>query len=143
MKLLLIDIAMGLTIAILIIFWPHERTPSLSFSDAKGVAFQPNGDAIIEFWSIKSKPSHRDLQLIQRFTQSHTDIQKITVHAKYNNTDELQNFLVDLGIYSTIYFCTDCPSQIPTTILMKQNQITVLDHSPHYEQLMEFFEKDF
>lgn len=142
MKTLLIDIGLGIMIATLVLLWPHQGTPSLSFYDSKGQVFIPKGTAIIEFWDIKNKPSHRDLQLIQRFTQSHSDIQKVVVHSK-DNSDHLEAFLIDLGIYSTVYFCQECPSQIPTTILMKHDQITVLNHSPHYEQLMEFFGKDF
>ena len=141
MRALLIDIGLTILLATSIaIYLLQPKTPvPLTFKDVEQNSIPIENMAIILFWDQDVKASHRDIQLIQRFHQAHPNIQTIFVHSKDLSDDALQDFLVNLGVYTTPAYTEIWPEQIPTTILLAHSTRVDLNHSPHYSQLMEFF----
>ena len=145
MKHLWIDIGISLVLATGILIWQQQPLPdfSLNLTDNKKISIDIQKPAIVLFWDREIKSSHRDIQLIQRFTQAHPDITVYYAHQPSIPELEIQGFLVDLGVYTTPVFNKDWPSQIPTTILLTDQEQLTPNHSPHYTELMEFFQREF
>ena len=145
MRTLLIDIGLTILLASTIIFFQFQpRAPiSLDLTDAAGNSTVLANQVIVLFWNVNVKSSHRDIQLIQRFHQAHPDIKTIFIHDNTRDDDTLRSFLINLGVYATPMYNAPWPEQIPTTILINHNKRVDLNHSPHYSNLMEFFEVEF
>ena len=145
MRTLLIDIGLTILLASTII-WFHLQPSdpiSLDLVDSTGKSTILTTQSIVLFWNLDVKASHRDIQLIQRFHQAHPDIQTIFIHDRSTTNEELQNFLISLGVYATPIYSSSWPKQIPTTILINGSERADLNHSPHYSTLMEFFGVEF
>lgn len=145
MRNLLIDIVFSLLLATGILFWQHsplEPTP-LKFRDqyAKQISLQKT--SIILFWDWNIKSSHRAIQLYQRFHQAHPDIHLYFIHQETHPHEDLNNFLINLGVYTTPLYSDHWPSQVPMTILVNEDTTEEIHHSLHYTQLMEFFSKEY
>ena len=145
MRTLLIDIGLTILLASTIVWFQIQpNVPiSLELVDSKGNPTALTSQAIVLFWNVDVKASHRDIQLIQRFHQAHPDIQTIFIHDSSTTDEALQNFLISLGVYSTPTYSSSWPKQIPTTILINGDERIDLNHSPHYSTLMEFFGVEF
>lgn len=145
MKSLLTDI--GLTILLTsAILWLQLRPPDpleLSFVNQNNEPIKITKSCMILFWDIEVKASHRDIQLLHRFQQAHPEIDTYFVHPNSISNEELGNFLISLGVYTTPVYSETWPSRIPTNILLHNGQRTDLSHSPTYSELMEFFEVEF
>lgn len=145
MRNLTIDIALSLLLATGILLW-HNRPASpihLEFSSATATEITPQEPCIVLFWDWKIKSSHRAIQLFQRFHQAHPDINVYFIHNTDRTQSEINAFLVNLGVYTTPMYNEHWPSQIPTTILLSDAIRQDLHHTPHYTQLMEFFDKEY
>lgn len=141
----LIDISITILLCIGIITWQLQPTPTphITIIDNQNQEQTISPPAIIQFWSIENKPSHRYLQIIRRFTLAHKDIQTVLISPSTEDQNTNENFLVSLGIYDKPYTSSYQPQHIPETILLSTNGTTViLDHPPHYELFMEFFGKE-
>ena len=145
MRTLLIDIGLTILLASTIIYFQIQPSVpiSLDLIDSTGKPTILTTQAIVLFWNVDVKASHRDIQLVQRFHQAHPDIQTIFIHDKSTTDEALQNFLISLGVYSTPMYSSSWPKQIPTTILINGDERIDLNHSPHYSTLMEFFGVEF
>ena len=145
MKHLWIDIGISLVLATGILIWQQQPLPefSINLTDIKNTPIDIQKPAIVLFWDHEIKSSHRDIQLIQRFTQAHPDITVYYVHQPSLTESEIQEFLVDLGVYTTPAFNSVWPNQIPTTVLLKEQEQIIPNHSPHYTELMEFYQREF
>ena len=144
MKHLWIDIGISLILATGILIWQQQPSSdfSINLTDSSNSSIDIKKPAIVLFWDREIKSSHRDIQLIQRFTQAHTDISVYYVHQPVPEL-EIQNFLVDLGVYTTPAFNSEWPSQIPTTVLITEEKQLIPNHSPHYTDLMDFYKREF
>lgn len=145
MRTLLFDIGLTILLASTIIWSQLQpRVPiSLDLTDATGNSTVLSPQAIVLFWNVDVKASHRDIQLIQRFHQAHPDIQTVFIHDKNTDEDTLRSFLINLGVYATPTYSSSWPKQIPTTVLINGAERIDFNHSPHYSTLMEFFEVEF
>ena len=145
MRSMLIDIGLAILLASTI-FW-FQLQPiaplDLQLKNAAGESPSLSESCIVLFWDMDIKSSHRDIQLIQRFHQAHPEIEPIFVHPNSESENTLREFLVELGVYTTPIYSEYWPSQIPTSILIHKKNRVDLNHSPHYSQLMEFFEVEF
>ena len=141
----LIDVSITLLICLGIITWQLQptSTPHIIIIDNQHQEQTISPPAIIQFWSIENKPSHRYLQTIRRFTLAHKDIQSILISPSTEDQTTNENFLISLGIYDKPYTSSYQPQHIPETILLSTNgNAVILDHPPHYELFMEFFGKE-
>ena len=145
MRTLLIDIGLTILLASTIIWFQIQPSVpiSLDLVDSTGKPTILTTQSIVLFWNVDVKASHRDIQLIQRFHQAHPAIQTIFIHDSSTTDEELQNFLISLGVYTTPMYSSSWPKQIPTTILINGDDRMDLNHSPHYSTLMEFFGVEF
>ena len=145
MRTLFIDIGLTILLASTILWFQIQPDVpiSLNLVDANGNSTVLETQSIVLFWNVDVKASHRDIQLIQRFHQAHPDIQTLFIHDSSTTDDELKNFLISLGVYSTPVYSSSKPKQIPTTILINGDERIDLNHSPHYSTLMEFFGVEF
>ncbi len=145
MKQLWMDIGISLVLATGILIWQHQPLPAftLDLVDFNNQPIIIQDPAIILFWDTAIKSSHRDIQLIQRFTQAHPDINTYYVHQNSLKESELTGFLTELGVYTTPALNQEWPSQIPTSILIQNGEQRLPNHSPHYSDLMDFFKREF
>ena len=145
MRSMLIDIGLAILLASTILWFQLQPIAplELSFQNAVGENQPLPESCIVLFWDMDIKASHRDIQLIQRFHQAHPEIQPFFVHPNSESDNTLREFLVELGVYTTPIYSDYWPSQIPTSILLHKNKRIDLNHSPHYSQLMEFFDVEF
>ena len=114
MRNFLIDIVFSLLLATGILFWQHRPLPPtpLNLRDIQENNIQLNSSSIILFWDWNIKSSHRAIQLYQRFHQAHPDIHLYFVHKNDHSNDDLNGFLINLGVYTTPLYSKDWPSQI-------------------------------
>ena len=145
MRTLLTDIGLSALLASGIILFQLQPTDSISLAlqTSDGTALPLSDQTIVLFWNVNVKASHRDIQLIQRFHQAHPDIQTVFIHDNSNDDETLRSFLINLGVYSTPAYNSVFPEQIPTTILLNGDARIDFTHSPHYSNLMEFFEVEY
>ena len=145
MKSILLDIGFTILLATTIVWMQRQPVPPipLSFQTREGHAVPTPDTAIILFWDTQVKASHRDIQLIQRFQQAHPNIETLFIHDNRQSETSLQDFLISLGVYTTPLYSTTWPEHVPMSILIHQGKRIDLHHSPHYSQLMEFFEVEF
>ena len=145
MRTLLIDIGLAGILASAIIWFQLQPADSIKLEIQlnDGTPMPLLNQAIVLFWSVDVKASHRDIQLIQRFHQAHPDIQTVFIHENSQSDVSLRNFLVNLGVYSSPAYNEAWPEQIPTTILLNDSKRVDFNHSPHYSKLMDFFEVEY
>jgi hypothetical protein len=145
MRTLFTDIGLAALLASTIIWFQLQPIApiSLDLQEVDGTSLSLSEKAIVLFWNVNVKASHRDIQLIQRFHQAHPDIQTVFIHDDSKDDNSLRNFLINLGVYSTPIYNSVWPEQIPTTILLNGSTRVDFSHSPHYSKLMEFFEVEF
>lgn len=145
MRNLITDIVFALFLAIGILAWQHREPSSipLKFSDIHANNVAVTSPAMVLFWDLSIKSSHRAIQLLQRFHQAHPDVQLYLVHPQTHTDEALTQFLIDFGVYTTPLYSEHWPNQIPSVILINRNIRNDLSHPPHYTQLMEFFNKEF
>ena len=144
MKEFWIDSTVAFILFVGLLWWQLQPVSPLDIqlTDPKGQRIEIQPPSIVLFWDMEVKASHRDIQLIQRFHQAHPQIEIQLVHKSTISANSLTEFLTSLGVYTTPRYNSEWPEQIPTTLLFHQNQRLELHHSPHYSQLMEFFEVD-
>lgn len=145
MRTLLIDIGLTGILASAIIWFQLQPADSIALDIRlnDGTSMPLSAQAIVLFWSVDVKASHRDIQLIQRFHQAHPDIQTVFIHQNSQSDASLRDFLINLGVYSIPAYNAAWPEQIPTTILLNNSSRVDFNHSPHYSKLMEFFEVEY
>ena len=145
MRSMLIDIGLAILLASTILWFQLQPIApiQLHLNNADGETQSLSESCIVLYWDMDIKSSHRDIQLIQRFHQAHPEIQTLFVHPNSESENTLRGFLVELGVYTTPLYSEYWPSQIPTTTLIHKKTRVDLNHSPHYSQLMEFFEVEF
>ena len=145
MRTLLIDIGLAGILASAIIWFQLQPADSITLDIRinDGTSMPLSDRAIVLFWSVDVKASHRDIQLIQRFHQAHPTIQTVFIHKNTQSDASLRDFLINLGVYSTPAYSAAWPEQIPTTILLNGDSRLDFNHSPHYSKLMEFFEVEY
>ena len=145
MRTLFIDIGLTGILASSIIWLQLQPADSIALDTRlnDGTSLPLSDKAIVLFWSVDVKASHRDIQLIQRFHQAHPDIQTVFIHENSHSDASLRDFLINLGVYSTPAYNADWPAQIPTTILLNDSSRVDFNHSPHYSKLMDFFEVEY
>ena len=145
MRTILIDIGLSALLASGIILFQMQPTDSipLALQTSDGNSLPLSDQTIVLFWNVNVKASHRDIQLIQRFHQAHPDIQTVFIHDHSNDDETLRTFLINLGVYSIPAYNSVLPEQIPTTILLNGDARIDFTHSPHYSNLMEFFEVEY
>ena len=145
MRNIFIDIGLSVLLASAIIWFQMQPKDSiaLELQQGDGSSVSISEQAIILFWNVNVKASHRDIQLIQRFHQAHPEIQTIFIHDDSLSDAAVRDFLISLGVYSTPAYNVLWPDQIPTTILLNGTTRVDFNHSPHYSRLMEFFGVEF
>ena len=145
MRSMLIDIGLAILLATTILWFQLQPIAplELQLNNVSGENQPLSESCIVLFWDMDTKSSHRDIQLIQRFHQAHPEIQQLFVHPNSQSENTLNMFLIELGVYTTPLYSEYWPDQIPTSILIHKEKRIDLNHSPHYSQLMEFFEVEF
>ena len=145
MRTILTDIGLSALLASGIILFQLQPKDSISLAlqTSDRTSLPLSDQTIVLFWNVNVKASHRDIQLIQRFHQAHPDIQTVFIHDTSNDDETLRSFLINLGVYSTPAYNSVLPEQIPTTILFNGDARIDFTHSPHYSNLMEFFEVEY
>jgi thiol-disulfide isomerase/thioredoxin len=137
-----------LTICLLIgILWyiqsEQEERLTLDLVDQNGETLSLHEPYLIHFWSTWSKPSQRDIQIIQRFNKKHPDIQLVGVSSKEEDKTTLQKLKLEMGIYYPQATTSHFPQSIPLTVVMLNGEQQIIKESLQYEHLMELFDKEF
>ena len=145
MKKYSVDFLITITIICLLFFYIR-----LDDNDAIPIVVGESGEALnisspslVHFWSTWSKPSQRDIQVLQRFHKRHPDIKVIGVYSTSEAKEDIEAIKLDMGIYYTLGTSADFPKSIPLTVLYTEKKTHILKESLQYEKLMELFDKEF
>jgi thiol-disulfide isomerase/thioredoxin len=111
--------------------------------DESGEKLDLSSPALLHFWSTWSKPSHRDIQVLQRFQKRHSDINVVGIYSSSEKKDELTQIRLEMGIYYKLGVANTFPKSIPLTIVLKDGETHIIKESLQYEQLMELFNKEY
>ena len=144
MKAHLTDLFLSLILFGIVAYYLQQE-PSLEenipLQDQNQETFISKDPAIVHFWAPWSKPSLRQLQLFQRFTQTHKDIALIGVHSIEEDPDQIKAVKLENGWYFPFVQAHDFP-QLPYTIIIKDGKRQVFDNALYYEKLLEIFDKN-
>jgi len=121
----------------------QEKPITLDLVDQNGESLSLHEPYLIHFWSTWSKPSQRDIQVIQRFNKKHPEIQFVGVSSKEEDKTILQDLKLELAIYYPQTTTSRFPQSTPLTIVMPNGEQQIIKESLQYEKLMELFEKEF
>ena len=146
MQRYLFDISIVLCVGSLVLFFVfREQTNDISlvFRDDQGQSISITEPAIVHFWSTWSKPSHRDIQVLQRLHKKHPDIQVLGIYSSTESVDDLRVIKNEMGIYYPLGITDSFPQTIPLTIVLYNQKKHVLKESLQYELLMELFQREF
>ena len=111
--------------------------------DPKGEALNITAPSLLHFWATWSKPSQRDIQVLQRFHKRHPEINVIGVYSDMETKEGIDTIKLDMGIYYPLATATDFPKSIPLTVIYTGKETHILKESLQYEILMELFDKEF
>jgi len=146
MKEYWLDILCTTILLIGLFFYVQQEQPSyidIELYDSENNAIQPKEPALIHFWATWSKPSHRDIQVLQRFSKRHPDIQLIGVHSETELVQDINELKLEMGMYYSLSHSPNFPSSIPLTIILHNGEQQIIRESVQYERLMEIFNREY
>ena len=145
MKSFWTDLLFASILLLVVIIYIHRGKQfnlEIELFDENGHAVELQEPALIHYWSTWSKPSHRDIQVLQRFTKKHSDIQLIGVYSQKEDKDQLQNIQLEMGIYYPLASTPFFPESIPLTVVIQNGERQFIHDSLRYERLMEIFQRE-